>query len=431
MNQLQASATPLSVLRERRSAMGGQRERRRQPLAVPGMNAREIRASHRAQFEFRANPDSASGPSFRFEGYAATFEEPFQMWDAWGDEYDEVLSAASCTRTLGNNADVQFLVGHNEAGLPMARTRSGTMSLSADTRGLLTLAPNLDGRNPQVLQLASAMDRGDVDEMSIGFIATAQRWSDDWMTRRVNEISLHRGDVSIVCWAANPNANGASLTALPVSEAAARTAGGRERRTPTAPYSAKPGETSECPQCHSMNDLDAAYCDQCGTAVRPAGASMAEENETQRCGCGNWSADDAKFCDQCGTNISSDLDADNGGSGNGATEAPSMYGWSANRPRSTRAASPDAEPDFSAAPAQNTAAHGDTSLSCPAGECAAPNAADARYCDQCGQCLYDDGGLIGEGELDEEITDSSGLVEEEDMTLARDRVLILQLRGRA
>jgi hypothetical protein len=42
--------------------------------------------------------------------------------------------------------------------------------------------------------------------------------------------------------------------------------------------------------------------------------------------------------------------------------------------------------------------------------------------------LYDDGGLISDGSLDDVITDASGLIEEEDMTLARLRVRALQLR---
>lgn len=409
-------ATPLDVLKERRGAMRSQRERRRQPMLVPGV---EVRGRARAQFEFRANPDSASGPSFRFEGYAATFEQPFDMWDLWGDPYLETLAAGACNRTLSNQCDTQFLVGHDESGLPMARTRSGTMTLSADSTGLLTVAPALDGRNPQVQQLASAMERGDVDEMSIGFIATAQQWSPDWVERRITEINLNRGDVSIVCWAANPNANGASLVAFPVGEAAARAAGtpGREVRTPTAPYSAKAGEENECPQCHSQNDSDAAYCDQCGTAVRSSGASTADENETQRCGCGNWNADDAKFCDQCGTNISSDLDADNGGAGNGTTDAPSSGWWAQQNRGETRA---DAEPaaDTSAKPAQDMSEHGPGSLVCPT--CSAPNGSDAAFCDQCGGALYDESGLI---------TDGSNVEGSDVMALARAKVRVLQLRG--
>jgi membrane protease subunit (stomatin/prohibitin family) len=192
------------------------------------------------------------------------------------------------------------------------------------------------------------------------------------------------------------------MTALPVSEAAARPAGaGRESRTPTAPYSAKAGEGNECPQCHSMNDGDAAYCDQCGTAVRPTGQSTAEENETQRCGCGNWSADDAKFCDQCGTNIASDLDADNGGMGNGATEAP-YDGWYAQQnPDAEQRASADLgltgdpEVGFSdSAPEYDPSQHGPGSPTCP--DCGSANGLDAKFCDQCGSGLYDNDALIAD-----------------------------------
>lgn len=412
------AVTPLPLLRERRSSMQdgmrGQRERHRQ----------------HAEVELRAKPNGTGGTAFVFTGYAATFEQPFEMWDMWGDLYYEVLGAGACNRSLANQADVQFLIGHNESSIPLARTKSGTMQLSADSHGLEVNVPSLDGGSPLVQALASAMERRDMDEMSIGFIATAQAWSPDWMERRISEINLHRGDVSMVCWGANPNTAGASMTAVPVSEAAARRAGaGRERRTPTAPYTAKPGEDNQCPQCHSMNDADAAYCDQCGTAVRSSGASTAEENETQRCPCGAWNADDAKFCDQCGTNIASDLDADNGGAGNGPTEAPGGYwDWKSGRRGERRA---DAAPDFSTKPAQDTSSHGDSSLMCPNGDCGAPNAQDAAFCDQCGTCLYDDNGLIANGELDDNITDESGMVEEEDMTLARRRRLrLLELRAR-
>ena len=415
--------TPLETLRERRDAMHHQHERRARP--VP------------AQFEFRANPDSAVGPTFRFNGYAATFEQPFEVWDGWGDPYSEILDARACTRTLANSADVQFLIGHDTTGIPLARTRSATMALSADSTGLHVSVPSLDGRSPQVQSLASAMERGDMDEMSIGFIAIAQQWSPDYMERRLTEISLNRGDVSIVCWAANPNAAGAAMTALPITEAAARAAGGgRERRTPTAPYSAKPGEDAECPQCHSMNDPAAAYCDQCGTAIQAtATTATAQETQTQRCPCGSWNADDAKFCSTCGANISSDQDADNGGRGNGTADTGYGYGWANGRPVERRALPADGpQPDFTGKPAHDAAAHGEGSPQCPDPQCAAANASDAAYCDQCGQPLYDEGGLVASvGSMDDIVSDASGVVEEDDeqaLSARQARVRVLSLTGR-
>jgi len=404
-------------LRERRAQMDESRKGRTERRATP---------LGRAQAEIRSNPSSASGPSFRFEGYAAIVEQPFDMWDMWGEPYQEVLSAGSFTRTLNSRPDVPFLIGHNDSGIALARTKSGTMTLAQDSTGLHVLAPSLDGRSPLVQALASAMDRGDMDEMSFAFMVNQQEWSPDFMTRRIAEVDIHRGDVSVVCLAANPGTAGASMAAVPVSEAASRVAGSREARTPTAPYSAKPGEGLECPQCHSMNDADSAYCDQCGTAVRGNGASTADENETQRCPCGAWNADDAKFCSSCGTNIASDLDADNGGSGNGATTAPPSYmDWSAHRSGAERRA-----PDFSSKPPQDLSAHGDGSLACPNEDCMAPNSQDAGYCDQCGQPLYDEGGLIESGgSVDDVVSDSSGLIEEEDMTLAAARLAVIKLKA--
>jgi hypothetical protein len=387
---VRAITTSPDDLREHRSAM-----------AAKNLRSRHTQVRPRVEFELRSSPDGTGGTRWSFNGYAAAFEAPFEMWDAWGDPYFETLGLGSCNRTLANQADVQFLIGHNETSIPLARTRSGTMSLAADSTGLEVIVPSLDGRSPIVQSLASAMERGDMDEMSIGFIATQQQWSPDWMERRITEINLNRGDVSMVCWAANPAAAGASMTALPVSEAAARpAAAGRESRTPTAPYSAKPGEGNECPQCHSMNSGTAAYCDQCGNAIRSDGSGTADESLTQRCPCGAWNADDAKFCSDCGQNIASDGDADNGGVGNGTADYPGGY-WSQQNPNAEQRASADLgltgdpEVGFSdSAPEYDPSQHGPGSPTCP--DCGSANGLDAKFCDQCGSGLYDNDALIAD-----------------------------------
>lgn len=419
--------TPLDVRRERRTAMRGVPERRSRCLT-------------QGEFEFRANPTSAGGPTFRFEGYASVCETPFQMFDPWGDPYSEIVAAGAFTRTLGGNPDVPLLIGHQDdlgSKIPLARSRSGSLQLMQDTTGLLVVAPALDGRRADVQALASAMAAGDLDEMSMAFIARQQMWSPDYEQRRITEVDIHRGDVCILAMGANPATAGASMTALPVGEAAARRQVG-ERRTPTAPYSAKPGETAECPQCHSMNDTDAAYCDQCGTAIMTTTVdSTAQENETQRCPCGSWNSDDAKFCSSCGINLASDLDADNGGPGNGIDTVERSPLWAARDPRrDRRAGGPPADapqPDFAAKPPHDADAHGEDSPACPNPQCGAANASDAAYCDQCGTVLYDDGGLVQSGgATDDLVSDASGIVEEDDeMALAaargRARVRVLQL----
>jgi hypothetical protein len=227
------------------------------------------------------------------------------------------------------------------------------------------------------------------------------------------------------------------MTALPITTAGALAAGRpREARTPTAPYSAKAGESAECPQCHSLGDPAAAYCDQCGTAVQAtATRSTAEETLTQRCPCGEWNADDAKFCATCGTNISSDRDADNGGRGNGTADT-GYWDWKRGpRPGAERRALPadGDQADFTGKPAHDPAAHGEGSPACPNEACGAANSSDAAYCDQCGTLLYDQGGLVASvGSMDDVVTDASGVVQEDSdegmaLAAARARVRVLAL----
>jgi HK97 family phage prohead protease len=263
----QTITRPAPEIRERRDAMLRIRERRVQ--TVP-----------RAQFEFKARPDGTGGVAYSFNGYAATFESPFEMWDMWGDRYFEILAAGACNRTLANQADVQFLIGHNEASIPLARTKSGTMILSADSVGLEVVVPSLDGRSPIVQSLASAMERGDMDEMSIGFIAVQQQWSPDYEERRITEINLNRGDVSIVCWAANPAANGASMTALPTgSAAAARPAEpSREARADQVAAGTADQASVDAEQANAAEE--ATQAGQSETEAETAGAAATETTET-------------------------------------------------------------------------------------------------------------------------------------------------------
>jgi Double zinc ribbon len=96
----------------------------------------------------------------------------------------------------------------------------------------------------------------------------------------------------------------------------AATGFGFERRIPTQPYTAHPGETNACVQCHSVNDDAASYCDQCGTAMHPVShiSNMAGvENMTQACGCGKWNSADARYCTSCGRPLTGNSTASYGG----------------------------------------------------------------------------------------------------------------------
>jgi len=153
----------------------------------------EVRAGGR--FEIRA---ADTGDGYRLEGYAATFDQPYEVSD-WLGDYVEIIRAGAFKRTLSHGADVRLLINHD--GLPLARTKSGTLELTEDDIGLLVRC-GLDPASPRVAEVKSGMDRGDIDEMSFQFRVTRQEWSPDYAQRDILEVQLY--DVSVVTFPANP-----------------------------------------------------------------------------------------------------------------------------------------------------------------------------------------------------------------------------------
>jgi len=124
------------------------------------------------------------------EGYAAKFDEETVI----GGQWREQIAPGAFRDAIGRD-DVVFLINH--AGLPLARTRSGTLELSEDEVGLRIRA-QLDPTDPDVRSIVPKMKRGDLDKMSFAFIPTRQKWDDEEkMPRRtITEAELY--DVSIV-----------------------------------------------------------------------------------------------------------------------------------------------------------------------------------------------------------------------------------------
>jgi HK97 family phage prohead protease len=159
--------------------------------------------------ELRAKPDGTGGETLLFTGYASVTETPYEMQD-WLGPYTEVIRSGAFKKTLNDGADVPFLINHG--GMTLARTKSGTLRLSEDDTGLYTEA-DLDPASPTVQTLRSAMERGDVDEMSFAFWITRRQWSPDFEQLDILEVNLNKGDVSVVNYGANPATAGAQLNA--------------------------------------------------------------------------------------------------------------------------------------------------------------------------------------------------------------------------
>jgi HK97 family phage prohead protease len=131
----------------------------------------------------------------RLSGYAAVFNEaslplPFR----------EFIAPGAFRKTLQETPDVRLLINHE--GLPLARTKNGTLTLTEDENGLrfdAVLADTSESRD-----LYTLIERGDVDQMSFAFRVIRQKWNDDRSERTLTEVSLSDGDVSVVTYPAYP-----------------------------------------------------------------------------------------------------------------------------------------------------------------------------------------------------------------------------------
>lgn len=155
-----------------------------------------LRRAYPAKFEIRAQ----AGTKVKVRGYATVYEEPYEMWDMFGS-YSEVVGEGAGKTTLSQDPAVQLLLNHE--GLSMAYTRAGTLRLAEDTTGL-EVDGDVDTARSDVHDMVLALERGDVDEMSFAFRVTRQSWSPDYDQRRIVEYNIHRGDVSVVNFGANP-----------------------------------------------------------------------------------------------------------------------------------------------------------------------------------------------------------------------------------
>lgn len=156
----------------------------------------ERRSLALGDFELRADGDSLT-----LTGYASVFESPYDVFGGPPGGWTEIVERKAFDKTLREKPDVHLLINHE--GMPLARTKSGTLKLSTDSKGLAVDA-SLDRRDPDVQRLEAKMGRGDMDQMSFAFRTIRQEWNGDESERRLLEVSIDRGDVSVVNFGANP-----------------------------------------------------------------------------------------------------------------------------------------------------------------------------------------------------------------------------------
>jgi len=131
------------------------------------------------------------GEGNTFVGYAAVFNSPSEPLP-----FIERIAPGAFSKSLNNRKrDTRLYVNHN-SDMVLASTRSGTLRLSEDQRGLRVEAdlPNTTAGN----DLRELLRTGVVDKMSFGFTVPrgGDKWSEDGRTRELREIRLH--EVSVV-----------------------------------------------------------------------------------------------------------------------------------------------------------------------------------------------------------------------------------------
>lgn len=148
----------------------------------------------------------------RIEGYAATYNTEADLGG-----FRERIASGAFRSSLGG--DVLAMLDH-DPGKVLGRTRSGTLRLSEDSKGLafsLDLPDTQAGRD--VLALA---ERNDLGGMSFGF--TVPEGGETWQgrTRTLNLIDLR--EISIVqAWPAYPDTEIALRALMQGAEAKRRT----------------------------------------------------------------------------------------------------------------------------------------------------------------------------------------------------------------
>lgn len=149
---------------------------------------KEIRTFNIHGLSTRSHGDSESNV---IEGYAAVFNSPTDI----GGMFTEIIAPGAFADAIASNGDIRALFNHDWNNV-LGRTKSGTLRLSEDARGLKF---EVDLPNTTLARdLSESLKRGDISQCSFGFIPTGESW--DWEpeipVRTLNTVELH--EISVV-----------------------------------------------------------------------------------------------------------------------------------------------------------------------------------------------------------------------------------------
>lgn len=156
----------------------------------------------------------AAGDGLTLEGYAALYEVESVPLPGPAGPFTETIQRGAFAATLANAPDVTLRYQHNLSTIPLARTKSGTLELVEDDRGLRVKAALPDNEFGRPIR--DAIARRDISGMSFSFKAIRDAWSKDRTQRRLVELRIGP-EVSVVDFPAYPDT---SVFVRSVAEAA-------------------------------------------------------------------------------------------------------------------------------------------------------------------------------------------------------------------
>lgn len=150
---------------------------------MPETNSRNNRQRRCLPVDFQTR--EADGELY-IEGYFAVFNSEYEFWPG----ATEIILPGAFDESV--SGDVRALVNHN-ADLVLGRTKSGTLELKQDSRGLWgRICINQEDRS--AMDLYARVKRGDVSQCSFGFVIESERFVDlgggkcRWEVEKINPL---------------------------------------------------------------------------------------------------------------------------------------------------------------------------------------------------------------------------------------------------
>lgn len=150
---------------------------------MPETNSRDNRQRRCLPVNFQTR--EADGELY-IEGYFAVFNSEYEFWPG----ATEIILPGAFDESV--SGDVRALVNHN-ADLVLGRTKSGTLELKQDSRGLWgRICINQEDRS--AMDLYARVKRGDVSQCSFGFVIESERFVDlgggkcRWEVEKINPL---------------------------------------------------------------------------------------------------------------------------------------------------------------------------------------------------------------------------------------------------